>query len=60
MTAQRASQRLAGHGRISTFFSLQISKPRFKKLKGTKDFVLYSRVFDKAVAFYYEINYKGT
>ena len=39
---------------------LYTGKPQYNKSEGTKDFVLYSRDFVIAGAFYYRINYRGT
>jgi hypothetical protein len=39
---------------------LNTGKPQYNESEGTKDFILYSRDFVIAEAFYYRINYRGT
>jgi hypothetical protein len=55
-----AAERIVKLGTNHTLIIMDTEKPRYNKSEGTKDFVLYSRGFVIAGAFYYRINYRKT
>jgi hypothetical protein len=55
-----AAERIVKLGTNHTLIIMDTEKPRYNKSEGTKDFVLYSRGFVIAGAFYYRINYRRT